>query len=97
MQTVIVRYQVKPEKVEEHLKLVRGVFAELAEKRPAGLRYTALRAADGLSFTHVAAIEGDNPLAALSSFQTFLRDITARCDVPPVATEVAIVGSYGLL
>jgi hypothetical protein len=96
VQTVIVRYQVRPEKVEEHLRLVRQVFAELADKRPAGLRYTALRATDGLSFTHVAAMEGGNQLAALGAFQAFLQGIAARCDVPPAATEVEIVGSYGL-
>ena len=97
LRTVIVRYKVKADRLDEHLGLMRGVFDELARTRPAGLRYGAARAADGLSFTHIAAIDGPgNPLAALPAFQAFVRAVAERCDEPPATTEVSVAGDYGL-
>ncbi len=97
MRHVIVRYRLKPECVDEHLALIAAVFAEIAEARPAGLRYSATRAADGLSFTHISAMEGPgNPLTALASFKAFTRDVDSRCDEPPKATEVSVLGDYGI-
>ena len=97
MRTVIVRYRLKADRLDEHLRLVGAVFRELAEKKPAGLRYGVARTADGLSFTHVAAMEGPgNPLAALPSFQAFTSGAADRCEEAPVATDVSIVGDYGL-
>ncbi len=93
----MVRYKLKADRLEEHLRLIGAVFDELAEKKPAGLRYGVTRASDGLSFTHVAAMDGpDNPLAALPAFQAFTRGAPERCEEPPVVSDVAIVGDYGL-
>jgi len=74
MRTTIVRYKVKPARLDERVALVKAVFEELSRSRPAGLRYSAVRAADGVSFTHISAIEAsNNPLSALASFQIFQR------------------------
>ena len=35
-------------------------------------------------------------LGQLASFQAFQQDIEGRCEEPPVATEIALVGSYGV-
>jgi hypothetical protein len=87
----------KAERVDEHLRLLAAVFDELATRKPAGLRYGVTRAGDGLSFTHVAAMDGpDNPLAALPSFQAFTRGVGDRCEEQPSAADVAVVGDYGL-
>ena len=34
--TRVIRYRTKPEHADENERLVRGVFAELAEENPAG-------------------------------------------------------------
>ncbi len=54
----VVRYTTKPEHAEENERLIRKVFAELAETEPAGVRYAAFRLDDGVSFVHVAVLEG---------------------------------------
>jgi hypothetical protein len=54
MRTTIVRYKVKPERLDEHVALVKAVFEELSRSRPSGLRYSAVRAADSVSFTRTA-------------------------------------------
>jgi hypothetical protein len=43
MRTTIVRYKVKPARLDEHVALVKAVFEELSRLRPAGLRYSAVR------------------------------------------------------
>jgi hypothetical protein len=98
MRTVIVRYRVKAAKVDEHVALVGAVFHELATQPIAGFHYAAVTADDGVSFTHISSMDTDerNPLASLASFRAFQKDIAARCDELPVATEVTIVGNCGL-
>ena len=65
MGKVVVRYKVKPERVEENERLIGAVYAELAESAPEGLRYATFRLDDGVSFVHIASIDtadGSNPL-----------------------------------
>ena len=50
---VLVRYKVKPERVEEHEALIRAVFDELAAAAPPGISYGAFKQPDGVSFVHV--------------------------------------------
>lgn len=93
MRRVIVRYKVKPERLEEHEALIRAVYEELARTKPAGLRYAAFK--DGLSFTHVSFIEGtSNPLNDSPAFKAFTSNIGERVDEKPVTTDVTEVGSY---
>ncbi len=58
MQTVIAHYRTRPDAADENQRLVERVFAQLAEDDPGGLRYAAFRLADGVTFVHVATIEG---------------------------------------
>ena len=98
MGSTMVRYKVRPEQADENVALVEAVYAELARERPDGLRYATFRLPDGVSFLHVV-IETDQPgriLGGLASFRAFQQDIEGRCEEPPVATEIALVGSYGL-
>ena len=95
MRQVMVRYKVKPDRVEENEQLVRAVYDELAATRPAGLRYATFRLEDGVSFVHVASVEGEhNPLAEVGAFARFQADVRDRCDEPPVATQLHEVGAY---
>jgi hypothetical protein len=94
----MVRYKVKPERVAENEDLVRAVYAELAEHRPAGLRYATFRLEDGVSFVHIARVEADggNPLQDVAAFREFTAGVRDRCDEPPVTTEMHEIGSYNL-
>ena len=95
MRQVMVRYKVKPDRVEENEQLVRAVYDELAATRPAGLRYATFRLEDGVSFVHVASVEGEhNPLAEVEAFARFQADVRDRCVEQPVVTELHEVGSY---
>jgi hypothetical protein len=60
-------------------RLIRAVFAELAERQPTGFRYIATRLEDGVSFVHVATVEGENPLATSAAFAEFVGGIGERC------------------
>jgi hypothetical protein len=94
-QSVIVRYKTRADAAEENQRLAEQVFAELARDDPGGLRYATFRLADGVTFVHVATIEGDvNPLQKVSAFAEFQRDIASRCVEPPVVTDATIVGAY---
>ena len=99
MGDVVVRYKVKPDRVEENQRLVEAVYAELAERAPDGFRYATFLLDDGVSFVHVATVEtadGSNPLAQVQAFTDFTRDIGERCDEPPVAQDARLVGSHRL-
>ena len=98
MSTVkVVRYRTKPGCAEENVELVRAVFAELAEDGPDGLRYVTLRLEDGVTFVHVAMIEGaTNPLATSVAFGRFQSEIADRCEEGPLAMDATVVGSYAL-
>ncbi len=96
MRTVIVRYKVKPGAGDENQRLIEAVFAQLSREAPPGLSYESLRAADGVSFTHVASITDPerNPLTALDAFKAFTKDIKDRCEEPPVTVEHTRVGLF---
>lgn len=97
MRRVMVRYKVKPDQVARNEELVRAVYLELRRSEPAGLRYATFRLEDGVTFVHVAQIEApENPLDELETFQEFGRDIRARCDEPPVVTDLHEIGAFRL-
>ncbi len=95
MRHVMVRYRVRPEFADENERLVRAVFAELQRARPANLRYSTFRFADGTGFVHVASTaDGDDPLTRLEAFQRFRRGLPERCVQPPIVTELRPVGRF---
>jgi quinol monooxygenase YgiN len=99
MRRVMVRYKVKPDRVDENEALVRSVYEELRKAAPAAFRYATFRLDDGVSFVHVASNEtgdGHNPLPELEAFRRFQENIRERCDEPPVVTEMHEVASYNL-
>ncbi len=96
MKQVMVRYKVKPDQVAENETLVRAVYDELREIEPEDFRYATFRLEDGVSFVHLAWTNGDAPLPKLEAFKRFTEKIGARCDEPPVVTELATIGAYRL-
>src|SRR5215475_6752187 len=94
MRQVMVRYKVKPDRVEENEQLVREVYEELARTRPEGLRYGTFKLEDGVTFIHLASHGDPNPLAQVEAFARFQADIRDRCDEPPVVQTLEEAGSY---
>jgi len=98
MGSSMVRYKVLPDRADENAALVQAVYAELAAKRPEGLHYATFRLPDGVSFMHVV-IETDEPgriLSEIDAFKVFSGDIEGRCEEPPVATPITLIGSFGV-
>ena len=96
---VVVSYQVRPEAVPEHVRLIEAVFAQLETEQPNNVEYKVLQLDDGVSFVHVSTADtpdGSNPLPQLSAFQEFGRDIAARVATDPNPTAATIIGSYAL-
>lgn len=94
----VIRYRTNPQDADENARLIRDVFAELAAERPGGLRYASFRLADGVSFVHVAVLDGgENPLSDSAAFAKFQSGISDRCADGPVASDATLIGSYGLL
>jgi len=99
MRQVMVRYKVKPDRVEENEALVRAVYEQLHRDAPEGLRYATFRLDDGVSFVHLATVDtedGRTPLTGLEAFQRFQAGIGERCDEPPAVTELEPIGAYRL-
>jgi acyl dehydratase len=96
--TRVIRYRTKAEHADENERLVRNVFAELAEECPEGLHYATLRLDDGVSFVHVAVTDGDeNPLTASPAFAAFQADIGERCAEGPTPADATVIGNFRLL
>jgi hypothetical protein len=92
----MVRYKVRPDRADENEALVRAVYEQLDRERPEGLHYATFKLPDGVSFMHVV-FETDEPgriLNDVGAFKAFVADIESRCEEPPVATELTVVGSY---
>jgi len=99
MKHVIVRYKVKPERAAENEELVRAVYAELDQEKPAGLHYATFKLDDGVSFIHLAANDaedGRNPLSDVEAFKRFQENIGDRCEEGPVVSSLREIGSYRL-
>jgi hypothetical protein len=95
--SVVVSYQVRPEAVAEHVRLIEAVFEQLYAEQPGNVEYKVVRLDDGVSFVHVSSADtpdGSNPLPELAAFKEFGRDSAARVATPPVPTAADIIGSY---
>ena len=92
----VVRYTTRPEAAEENERLISAVFAQLADEKPDGMRYVAIRLDDGVSFVHVALFDGDdNPLTTLAAFGEFVSAIGTRCADGPSPANGTVIGDYG--
>jgi hypothetical protein len=95
--SVVVSYQVRPEAVAEHVRLIEAVFEQLHAEQPDNVEYKVVRLEDGVSFVHVSSADtpdGSNPLPELAAFKEFGRDSAARVATAPVPTAADIIGSY---
>jgi hypothetical protein len=94
--SVVVSYQVRPEAVAEHVRLIRAVFEQLHAEQPGNVEYK-VGLADGVSFVHVSSAstpDGSNPLPELAAFKEFGKDSAARVATAPVPAAADIIDSY---
>jgi len=92
----IVAYTVKPGREDENAALVRAVFKELAEKRPAGFRYAVFQGTESGEFLHLYADEGaaSGALQQLPAFQAFVAEGENRHQHAAVFKQFELVGAY---
>ena len=94
--TRVIRYRTRPECAEENARLIRTVFDELDDGTVPGIRYTALQLDDGVSFLHVAVLEGEsNPLDGSPAFAAFQAGLRERLEEGPFPATATVVGSHG--
>ncbi|MFF5503152.1 hypothetical protein [Streptomyces roseolus] len=94
---VMIRYTVRPERVEQSVALLHAVYADLEQLRPAGLRYDTFRLDGSGGFLALIESEGD-PVAAphhqLASFQRYRAALSEICVEQPTVAYLGEVGSY---
>lgn len=95
MRHTLVTYTVKPGREEENAALVRAVFEELAQTRPAGLRYAVFYLPDSRQFMHMYTDEGSTAgLQGLDSFRAFVAGAKDRHEQPATPVRPELVGDY---
>jgi hypothetical protein len=95
MRHTIVSYTVKPGREEDNAALVRAVFQELAETRPAGLRYAVFYLPDSRQFIHLYTDEGSSSgVQELTSFQAFIAGAKEIHERPATFTQPELIGDY---
>lgn len=95
MRHTLVTYTVKPGRAEENAALVRAVFDELAQTRPAGLRYAVFCLPDARQFIHLYTDEGsESGVQALTAFKAFAAGAKDRHEQPATATQPELIGDY---
>jgi hypothetical protein len=95
--SVVVQYQVKPEAITEHVRLIKAVFAQLGAEQPSGVQYKVVCLDDGVTFVHVSTVEtsdGVNPLTDLEAFRAFGKDLASRTATSPNPVAAEVIGSY---
>ena len=68
---VIVRYELDPDRLDEHVRLIESVFAHLEATKPDGVHYGVMRSDDGTSFTHIGIYDSEEAREAASGNEAF--------------------------
>jgi hypothetical protein len=98
MSTLMVRYEIAEDGVDEVVEAVEKAFAAVNERRPDGIRFKYWRRAGSTEFLSVLELDDDveNPLFAIDAANQ-LRAVIAKwvvCD-PPTPQPLTLLGSYG--
>ena len=98
MSVMLLRQNVKAERVDEAEAAVRELFGALERARPNGVRYASTRVERSSTFVIMLELaEGaDDPRTAISEFPRFQEQLTQFVEGPPVIEQLEIVGSYNL-
>jgi hypothetical protein len=94
----VIRYKTKPESADENERLILDVFAELKVEQPGGLHYATLRLPDGVSFLHIAVLDGEaNPLFDSAAFGVFQSKLGDRLVEGPEVSDATVIDSFRFL
>jgi hypothetical protein len=95
MRHTMVTYTVKPGREEENAALIRAVFEELAETRPADLRYAVFYLPDERQFIHLYTDDGGTSgMQELASFQAFVNGAKDRHEQPATFTQPELIADF---
>jgi hypothetical protein len=95
MSHTMVTYTVKPGREEENAALVRAMFEELAETRPAGFRYAVFYLPDSRQFIHLYTDEGGTSgVQELASFPAFAAGAKDLHEQPATVAQPELIGDY---
>jgi hypothetical protein len=93
-ETAVLRYTVAAQFLEQHLDLLRAVYAELDALHPPHFSWATYRLAGSRDFIEVATgAPLPGPLPDLPSFRSYRADLDARCETRQF-DEVDLVGSF---
>ena len=91
MRSVVVRYQVKPDFVDQNAANIKAVMLELRGKDDKGVRYQSFQSKeDPTRFTHIGFYEDEaatERATALPAFQRFQTELKASGPVSPPQPE----------
>jgi len=96
MKKTQITYTVKPEKVDENIRLIQEVFKQLQNDKINGIKYTCYKVGDNV-FTHIVQFENDAANLAftnMSAFKEFRKAFNDRVIGKAVSNEVSEIGFY---
>ena len=101
MSVMMIRTQVRPDRVGDVEAAVQKTFAAIEAAQPAGVRYASTKLADGVTFVVLLELAGDvapgdNPLNAIPEFAELQANLKEWLAGPPTGEPLQIVGSYRL-
>jgi hypothetical protein len=95
MSPMLVRYRVKPDAIEDNVRLIGAVFRELHAKAPPDVRYLVLRLSDG-TFCHLVE-DASKTIPSLDAFAAFRHGGEERRLDEPQQLAATVVGNYRML
>ena len=78
---VVVTYQVRPEAVPEHIRLIEAVFEQLHTEQPDDVAYRVLCLDDGVSFVHVSTADTPDGIQSVAEAGG-VQGVRARLGLP---------------
>jgi hypothetical protein len=100
MESVMVTYKVKPERVAENEEFVKAVYEELHQINDPDIHYATFKLDDGQTFVHIASFtsaEKQPVLTGSKAFKAFQENLGERCEVPPNPQKLNQVGAYNFV
>jgi len=93
-ETAVLRYTIKPEHLDEHLSLIRDVYADLASYKPPTFHWATYQVENSREFVEVAIGHPlPGPLPELPAFTRYRVSLDDRCEAKQF-DMVSTVGSY---
>ncbi|MEV0714253.1 hypothetical protein [Asanoa sp. NPDC050611] len=98
MKLVMVRANVRPERVDDIEEAGRTLFAAIERERLQGIRYASVRLPDGVTYLNLLALDDGiaNPLPSLPEARQFQEQLKGWLAGPATSEPLTVIGSYRL-